>query len=205
MKNFIKLGIYISIVTLSLTCFIGCKNNDIASETPTNEIEIKPTATDTPSETELPPVATQHDTIVTDEDTKSNNKKNDHTADIDDTQDNTQNDNQDDIQDNKYDVVFDNYLNTAEYKVEIDGMYEFECDPSDNKAYWDIYVLDEPFEDALKYLSSAYSPILKATDESQKIKLKKGQYVYCVCSENAFTTDGTSTNFKCPLTIELDD
>ena len=202
MKYFSKISIYAGITALSLTCFVGCKNNNNTTTQPTNEVTVAPDHTQDPSATELEPVATQDDTIVTDNvetNAQTDNSTNNNSD--EDTNNNNKNNT------SSYDGIriFTDHLNTAEYKVTTDGTYKFQCEPSDKKAYWDVYVLDEPFEDAFRYLSSAYTPALKATNESNTIKLKKGQYVYCICSENSFTDEGTSDNFKCPLTINLED
>ena len=197
MKNFKKIGIYAAIIALSLATLSGCNSKN--KNTDKNEVTVAPMDTTTPSENDNLPVATQDDTIVSDDDLDDDSDKDD----LDDKIEDKLEEKLD--KSDKYDAVFEDHLTTAEYKVEKDGTYEFECEPSDKKAYWDIYVLDEPFEDALRYLSNAYTPTLKATDDSKKIKLKKGQYVYGVCSENSFTDEGTSGTFSCPLTIELED
>jgi hypothetical protein len=197
--KFKKIGIYAAIISLALATLSGCNSNKDNS-TDTNEVTVSPMNTDTPNESAIPPVATQDDTIVSDDDLDDD--LDDDNDDLDDKVEDKLDDKLD--KDDKYDAVFKDHLTTAEYKVEKDGTYEFECEPSDKKAYWNIYVLDEPFEDAFRYLANAYEPTIKATKESKKIKLKKGQYVYGVCSENSFTDEGTADNFKCPLTIELD-
>ena len=194
-----KIGIYAAIISLALATLSGCNSNK-DNTTDTNEVTVSPMNTDTPNESAIPPVATQDDTIVSDDDLDDDSD--DDNDDLDDKVEDKLVDKLD--KDDKYDAVFKDHLTTAEYKVKKDGTYEFECEPSDKKAYWNIYVLDEPFEDAFRYLANAYEPTIKATKESKKIKLKKGQYVYGVCSENSFTDEGTADNFKCPLTIELD-
>ena len=98
-------------------------------------------------------------------------------------------------------TVFKDYRYPVEYAVTKDGSYEIKCQPSKGKAYWDIYVLDEQFDDAPRYIPQAYQPKYKATNKAKKINLKKGQYVYAFCSVNANT--GAAKNFKCPLTIEF--
>ena len=190
-----KIGIYVAIIAISLASLSGC--NEKNKDTDTNEVTLAPMNSSNPSANDVPPVATQDDTIISDDDLDDDSDKDD----LDDIIEDKLEDKHD--KDDKYDAVFKDHLVTAEYKVEKDGTYEFECEPSDKKAYWDVYVLDEPFEDAFRYLSNAYDPTIKATKESKKIKLKKGQYVYGVCSENSFTDEGTSDNFRCPLTIEL--
>ena len=104
--------------------------------------------------------------------------------------------------DNKNSTVFTNFLDTQEFEVKETGTYAFSCNPSDGKTSWDIYVLDEKFEDALRYLTTAYTPTLTATKEVTTQEKKKGQFVYCVCSQNALTFEGNKETFKCPLTIE---
>ena len=198
MKNVKKICIYVTIITLSLLCFNGCKSNN--KDTNTNEVTIAPVDTPNPSNN-VPPVATQDDTIVTDSDLDNGDSTDKNTDNKDSDKDDEQINN--DNNSNTYNITYKDHLTTAEYKVKKDGTYEFKCEPSDKKAYWDIYVLDEPFEDAFRYLANAYTPTLKATKDSKKFELKKGQYVYCVCSENSFTDEGTSDDFSCPLTIKL--
>ncbi|MBE5935168.1 MAG: hypothetical protein E7262_05190 [Lachnospiraceae bacterium] len=205
MKRIFKItGITATTLALLLMCLVGCNQKNEITQNETSE---KPVVTDAPQEEAIPPVQKEDETIVEDKSSSSDST----TSKTDNTTNNDNFDEADDLldtitdQDDKYDAYFKDHLNAAEYIVKKDGTYEFECEPSDNKAYWNIYVLDEPFEDAFRYLSAAYTPKIKATGESQELKLKKGQYVYGVCSENSFTDEGIDNNFSCPLSIELDD
>lgn len=74
-----------------------------------------------------------------------------------------------------------------------DGGYFFEAEQDagytvsrDGAEDWEVYVLDEEFEDALRYLPQANEPVV--TNEGS-FQVKQGQFVYCLTSLNAFTTD----------------
>lgn len=74
-----------------------------------------------------------------------------------------------------------------------DGGYSFQAEQDatytltrDGEADWDVYVLDEEFEDALRYLPQAYEPT--ASNEGT-VSVKMGQMVYVLCGENPFTAD----------------
>jgi hypothetical protein len=203
-RNLLTKGILITVMSLALASMTACSNNNSEVEEPTEEELPTVSATVEPS---TPPVQKEDDVVAT-ESTSSDKDANDKNSDKTDTKTDSSN-----IETEKEEettivkgntTTYTDHLNTVEYIVNKDGKYDFTCKPSDNKAYWDVYVLDEPFEDALRYLTSAYSPKLKANGSVQSLQLKKGQYVYGVCSENSFTDEGTADNFKCPLTIELD-
>ena len=74
-----------------------------------------------------------------------------------------------------------------------DGGYSFQAEQDavytltrDGDADWDVYVLDEEFEDALRYLPQAYEP---AASNEGTVSVKMGQMVYVLCGENPFTAD----------------
>ena len=189
----------IAVSLLTITCFTACSGNK--DKISINETEVKSSSepTDTTNETEAP-MPTETDLIVSDDANKT--AKPDSTS-KDNDLDATSNEEETIVTKNNK-TIFKDHLNTAEYVVKKDGTYSIKCEPNKEKAYWDIYVLDEKFDDALRYLTAAYQPKLKATDKSQQIKLKKGQYVYGMCSINAFTGgDSTNKDFKCSLTIEF--
>lgn len=94
-------------------------------------------------------------------------------------------------------ATFENNLETYQFKVEKDGSYEFTDPVSDVNTAWDIYVLDEPFEDGLRYLMSNFDP---QGSTPCTLDLKEGQYVYCFCTNNAWTI---GEKVDCRLTIKL--
>lgn len=57
-----------------------------------------------------------------------------------------------------------------------------------NTISWTIYVLDEEFEDGWRFLSQAYHPAAASLSSSTDLPLTAGQYVYCVCDLNGFTS-----------------
>ena len=59
-------------------------------------------------------------------------------------------------------------------------------DNAGTEADWQIFVLDDKFADALRYLPQAYEPVLT---ESGTINVVAGQYVYAYCTVNGFTSD----------------
>jgi hypothetical protein len=54
------------------------------------------------------------------------------------------------------------------------------------EAQWELYVLEEPFEEALRYLAQSEEPAL--TGEG-KLEVQAGEHVYCLCSQSDFTED----------------
>lgn len=185
MKKFIHFFMIMTILALSVIIIVACKKlgaKDIDSSTKLTPNE--PAVTEVPKEISNEPTAevslepTQ--TIIATESPSNTNT----------------------TSESKNATVFTNYLDTQEFQVKESGTYSFSCKPSDGKAFWDIYVLDEKFEDALRYLTTAYTPVLTATKDASTYELKKGQFVYCVCSQNAFTFEGNKETFKCPLIIE---
>ncbi len=97
-----------------------------------------------------------------------------------------------------------------------DGTYHFcaqtadafvgsDADYDGDTISWTIYVLEEEFTDAWRYLSQAAHPVVSDLNGSTDLPLKAGQYVYCVCSLNAFTAspapDGSGALSITPLNI----
>lgn len=76
------------------------------------------------------------------------------------------------------------------FVTEETGSYRFAAEGPEGQS-WEVYVLDEEFEDAPRYLPQAYEPAFTVSSgEGEKISALQGdQYVYCVCSDNAFTQD----------------
>ena len=70
------------------------------------------------------------------------------------------------------------------FNPEEDGHYSFEHS-GESGADWMIFVLDEKFTDGLRYLFSNYKPTAMSNAE---LDLKKGSYVYCLCSVNEWNS-----------------
>ncbi len=79
--------------------------------------------------------------------------------------------------------TYDNNMKTYDFKVTEDGSYTFKHSGNDDVP-WNIYILDEKFTDGIRYLYSNYTPdgITEFT-----VRLKSGQYVYLICTENEWT------------------
>ncbi|MCD7887294.1 MAG: hypothetical protein LUG44_06715 [Clostridiales bacterium] len=58
------------------------------------------------------------------------------------------------------------------------------CDAEE--VAWSFYVLDEPFDDAVRYLPQACDSVLEGDGS---FEVEQGQYVYCLCNVSAFTAD----------------
>ncbi|MCD8085053.1 MAG: hypothetical protein LUF28_01770 [Clostridiales bacterium] len=72
------------------------------------------------------------------------------------------------------------------FEAEASGTYLFtiENGAGHEDATWKIYVLEEPFEDATRYISQAYEPSLTGAGS---LEITAGSWVYCFCSVNAYT------------------
>ena len=64
------------------------------------------------------------------------------------------------------------------------GTYTFKSDTK--KITWKAYVMDEQFDDAVRYIPQAADSTIEANSD---IDLADGQYVYVECSSNAYTDD----------------
>ncbi len=84
------------------------------------------------------------------------------------------------------------------FRPTADGTYHFsaitadafvgeEYDYASDTITWDVYVLEEEFDDAWRFLGQAYYPAILELNGSVDLTLKAGEYVYCVCSLNAFS------------------
>lgn len=75
------------------------------------------------------------------------------------------------------------------------GSYRFWAENSDG-VEWTVYVLDEEFEDGVRYISQAYEASLVGDGN---LELKEGQFVYIQCSANDLTgveaPDGAAFSF----------
>lgn len=80
----------------------------------------------------------------------------------------------------------DAYDGAFSFTVQQKGMYTFSIDNAEGyeDVTWDIYVLEEPFEEAVRYIPQAETPALRGEGG---LALTEGQVVYCFCSVNSFT------------------
>ena len=58
---------------------------------------------------------------------------------------------------------------------------------------WSFYVLDEVFDDGLRYIGQSFKPVLVGDGT---ISVEAGQVVYIYCSVNEFTADAPDENAK---------
>ncbi len=84
------------------------------------------------------------------------------------------------------------YNTFYEFTAETDSQYTFTIVKDSSKAVdnleWYIYILDERFENGMRYLYESNNPDLTATYETPATAtVGVGQYVYCFCSYNAYT------------------
>ena len=68
----------------------------------------------------------------------------------------------------------------------------FEAIDSEN-VEWSFYVLDEVFDDGLRYIGQSFEPVLVGDGT---ISVEAGQVVYIYCSANEFTADYPDENAK---------
>lgn len=61
----------------------------------------------------------------------------------------------------------------------------------ENPARWAVYILDEEFTDAERYIPQAYESVL---EENGEIVISEGKYVYLSCSANDWTDITPSEN-----------
>lgn len=106
----------------------------------------------------------------------------------------------------------DAYDGPCLFQPERDGVYRFystnpsyEMEMYDPAAItWSVYVLDEPFEDAWRFLPQAYRPAISDFTGEMTLELKAGAYVYCLCSWTSFHGDPAEDN-AATLTIYATD
>lgn len=83
----------------------------------------------------------------------------------------------------------------VEFVTEEAGSYRFVAAQSDENLSWEIYTLDEEFEESPRYLSQAFEPAATLEGDGEaELMLQADQFVYCICSENAFTADAPGAN-----------
>ncbi|MBR1846072.1 MAG: hypothetical protein IJ792_05680, partial [Oscillospiraceae bacterium] len=97
-------------------------------------------------------------------------------------------------------------------RPEEDGVYSFEALTEEDfngwaQGYmnyaitWEVYALDEEFDDAWRFLGQAYQPVISGLDGPIRVALKEGQYIYCVCNYNSFTAEAPAKDDSGTLTI----
>ncbi len=84
--------------------------------------------------------------------------------------------------------------------AEKDGTVTARCNTDAESAEGSVYGLDEPFEDAYRYLRQVYDPVLTGDGT---FEVKNGQYVYLWCSVNAYTADDAPEEGAFVLHLEL--
>ncbi len=74
----------------------------------------------------------------------------------------------------------------TEIAVTGNGKYKFEANDASEAGgvTWEVYLMNEKFEDGFRYISQASTPV---TERDGVIKVQAGQYIYIHCSENGFT------------------
>lgn len=93
------------------------------------------------------------------------------------------------------------------------GYLELRCDQAgeysfkavNKKGYnikWNIYVMDEKYPDATRYISESETPALTGNG---KLQLREKQYIYVQCSANSFTSDEGELPVDSYLEIGFDD
>ncbi len=70
--------------------------------------------------------------------------------------------------------------------VTAEGFSPADVDCDAEEVVWTFYVLDEPFDDAVRYLPQACDSVLEGDGS---FEVEQGQYVYCMCNISAFTAD----------------
>ena len=96
----------------------------------------------------------------------------------------------------------DSYEGPCLFRPEQDGVYRFyatnpsyEMQMYDPAAiHWSVYVLDEAFDDAWRFLPQAHRAAIYQLEGSITLELKAGQYVYCLCSWTSFNGDPAEDN-----------
>lgn len=119
------------------------------------------------------------------------------------------------VSDNTISFVFNNFaeLTTSlnSFVVPKTAEYNFYCKPTKKRYdgtehYWKVYVLNdnsyEKTSGSLRHIHQVYKETAKIYSEKTKLKLKEGQYVYAVCSENGFAFTEDYDTFRCPLVVQ---
>ena len=83
------------------------------------------------------------------------------------------------------------YNRFYEFKVDETASYKFEIIKTSSKANdnlkWFVYVLDEPFDNGLRYLYESNNPDCTIVlDEAVTLNLVEDDFIYCFCSYNEY-------------------
>lgn len=76
--------------------------------------------------------------------------------------------------------------------------YTFAAENSET-VEWSVYVLDQSFDDGLRYIKQAAEPVLVGDGT---IPVDEGQHVYVYCSANEFTADAADEQAKLNVTLK---
>ena len=93
-----------------------------------------------------------------------------------------------------YDAGYVELIAGAEATAE----YTFTAENSE-AVEWQVYVLDEAFDDGFRYIAQFTDPVLIGDGT---ITVNAGQYVYLYCSANEFTTGVVDENAKIVITVK---
>ena len=169
-KRFLVIAALCAIVSLSVT---GC-----GSDSSANDSAVVTIAATTVTESTIPASSADSEASTTDTASEITNTT-------------------DDSNDDAGTVVatYDNNLETYEFEVPEDGTYTFTDPVSADDVFWDIYVLDAQWNDGVRYIKQSQDA---SGQTPTTLTLKKGQWVYCFCSQDGFSTD---EKIPCNLTI----
>ena len=93
-----------------------------------------------------------------------------------------------------YDAGYVEFIAGAEKAAE----YTFTAENSE-AVEWQVYVLDEAFEDGFRYIAQFTDPVLVGDGT---VPVNAGQYVYLYCSANEFTTGVVDEQAKLVVTVK---
>ena len=93
-----------------------------------------------------------------------------------------------------YDAGFVEIISWSEATVE----FTFTAENSEGVEWW-VYVLEEAFDDGLRYIKQVAEPVLMGDGT---ISVEEGQYVYVYCSANEFTTGVVDENAKLNIFVK---
>ncbi|GEM_PF-4783564 len=85
----------------------------------------------------------------------------------------------------------------AEFTCVVSGTYELVA-KGDEDIEWKVFVLDEPFDDALRYLPQANEAALVGEGE---VEIAEGQEIYIQCSYNSYTGIEAADGDGCSLLL----
>ena len=82
--------------------------------------------------------------------------------------------------------------------AETSATYTFAAENCET-AEWSVYVLDEAFDDAFRYIGQSEEPVLVGDGT---ISVNAGQFIYLYCSANELTDITAGENEKLNITVE---